>query len=234
MSDFFSSFLVFGSLKKENNNLKEENQKLLSQLSSLQQSLQNNQELKNAIENTKNNNFSIVLSKAIGLDSENDMLVIDKGLDDGILENMPVISGNKVLYGKVLKVYKNFSQVMLISNKNSVLDVKISRSLDDRGSSIKSGQNNNPAKPLIYGAVKGNEGLSLYLDLVNADSEIKEGDALVTSALEGTFPPDLLVGKITSTNKNDVKPFQTAQVQPLFDVKNIDTLFVIINYKQIK
>lgn len=220
MSEFFSSFTVFSSIKKENNNLKEENEKLLSQLSSLQQSLRDNQELKTALESTKDSNFSILLVKVIGLDSQNDLILINKGSADGILENMPLISSQNVLYGNVLKVYKNFSQAMLVSNSNSVLDVKI--------------QNNDPSQPPIYGAIKGSGALSLYLDLVNTDAQIKAGDLLVTSALEGTFPPNLLVGKIQSVNKNDVKPFQTAQVQSLFDVKNTDTLFVITNYKQTK
>ena len=216
-SEFFSSFAAFGSVQKENNNLREENQKLLSQLSSLQQSLRDNQELKTALENTKASNFTVLPAKIIGLDSQNDLMLINKGSADGISENMPLISSQNVLYGKVIKVYKNFSQAMLISSVSSVVDVKI--------------QNSNPSQPPIYGAVKGSGALSLYLDLVNTDAQIKEGDTLVTSALEGTFPPDLLVGKIQSVNKNDSKPFQTAQVQALFDVKKIDTLFVITNYK---
>lgn len=218
--NFFSSFLSFSDLKKENNNLKEENEILLSKLSLLQQSLRDNQELKTALENTKNDNFNIVLIKITGLDAQNDIVTINKGSDDGIFENMPLISGQKVLYGKVIKVYKNFSQVILISSKNSTVDAKI--------------QNNDIQKPQIYGAIKGTGALSLYLDLVASDAEIKEGDTLVTSALEGTFPPNLLIGKIISTDKNDAKPFQTAHLQPLFNIKNTDTLFIITNYKQIQ
>ncbi len=216
-SSFFNSFTAFGGIQRENSNLKEENQKLLSQLSSLQQSLRDSQQLQSAMNNTKDDNFTILLAGVTGLDSQNDIILIDKGSDDGISENMPLISSRKALYGKVVKVYKNFSQAMLISNKESVVDVKI--------------QNNDPTKPPIYGAIKGSGGLSLYLDLVNSDSEIKEGDVLVTSGLEGIFPADLLVGKITSINKNDVKPFQTAKIQPFFNIKNTDTLFVITDYK---
>ena len=219
-SELFNSVTAFDSVKKENNNLKEENEILLSKLSLLQQSLRDNQELKTALENTKNDNFNIVLIKITGLDAQNDIVTINKGSDDGIFENMPLISGQKVLYGKVIKVYKNFSQVILISSKNSTVDAKI--------------QNNDIQKPQIYGAIKGTGALSLYLDLVASDAEIKEGDTLVTSALEGTFPPNLLIGKIISTDKNDAKPFQTAHLQPLFNIKNTDTLFVITNYKQIQ
>lgn len=215
MSVFFSSFFNASALQ-ENDNLKKENQKLLSEVALLQDLARQNQLVQEALDNTKSDNFKMALVQIIGLDLSHDAIIINKGLDNGISENMPLISGQKVLYGRVFKVYKNFSHVMLISNKDSVLNVKI--------------QSSDAVKIPVYGAVKGNSNTSVFLDLVNADSEMKEGDILITSALEGTFPKNLLVGKITSINKNDLKPFQSANIQPFFDIKNIDTLFVITDY----
>ena len=225
-SVFFESFFNAKNLKQENNNLKEENQKLLSENSLLQDLLEQNQALKNATETAKKNNFQITPVQIIGLDSANDFIIIDKGLEDGISENMPLISDKKVLYGKVFKIYKNFSQVMLISNKNSVLNVKIYPAKSVEGGVMPEIQEKTP----IYGALRGGGNLSVYLDLVSPDVEIKQGDILITSALEGIFPKNLLVGKIISKNKNDLKPFQTAEIHPFFDIKNIENLFVITDY----
>ena len=108
----------------------------------------------------------------------------------------------------------------IFPNKNSVLDVKIQKS--------------DATLPPVYGAVKGKGWLAVYLDLVPVDSEINSGDVLITSALEGIFPKDLLVGKITSKDKNDLKPFQTASIDPFFDVKKTDKLFVITDYMKTK
>ncbi len=218
--NFFAPFLQVQALKKENDNLKQENQKLLSQIFSLQETVKQNQAINEAIQNTRTDKYKLILAETIGLDSTGDFILLNKGLDDGIFENMPVISSQKVLYGKTFKVYKNFSQVMLISNKNSVVDAKI--------------QDTDTAKTPIYGAIKGNGNLSVYLDLVPLDAQIKEGDTLITSGLEGVFPKDLLVGKITYSDKNDLKPFQTAQIQSFFSIKNIDNLFIITDYKQTK
>ncbi len=215
-SSILSSIFRFQGLSQENNNLKEENERLLAQNASLQETLRQGIETQSALLNTQGDNLALVLAGTIGLDSVGDFIVIDKGSVDGIAENMPVISAQKVLYGRVFKVYKNFSQVMLISNKNSVVDVKI--------------QDSNAANPFIYGAAKGSGSLSLYLDLVSSEAEIKEGDVLVTSALEGVFPKDLLVGKLILKNKNDLKPFQTAGIQPFFDVNAMDNVFVVTNY----
>ena len=215
-SGFFVSMFNINSLKKENSNLKEENTNLLFQISLLQEHIKENQDIKNALQNTQSDNFKMVLAGVIGINANEDFVLIDKGSNGGISENMPVVSGEKVLYGKVVNVYENFSKVMLISNKISVLDVKV--------------QNNDLIKTPVYGVAKGSGNLSLYLDLVNPDADIKEGNVLVSSGLEGIFPKDLLVGKVTSYNKNDTKPFQTAAVQPFFDTNNIDNLFVITDY----
>jgi len=131
---------------------------------------------------------------------------------------MAVISQHNVLFGKVLKVYEDFSKVMLLSNKSSVIDVRV--------------QQDDPEGTPINGAIKGRGGLAVYLDLVPIDEEISEGDILVTSALEGTFPKDLLVGKVVEKYKDDQKPFQQAWVEPFFDIKNTDNLFVVTGYKK--
>ena len=214
---FFGSFINVSRLYKENNSLKEENQNLLSQVVLLQDSLKIDQATKEALQNVKDSNLKIVPVQIIGLNIHEDIITIDRGLDDGLSENMPVISSNKILYGRVVKVYRNFSQVMLISAASSTLAVKI-----------------NPEDPLlqpVHGALGGIGSLSLYLDLVNTESQLKEQDVVISSGLEGIFPKDLLIGKISSVIKNDVKPFQTANIQPFFDVKKIENLFVITNHK---
>ncbi|OGZ70425.1 MAG: hypothetical protein A2980_00685 [Candidatus Staskawiczbacteria bacterium RIFCSPLOWO2_01_FULL_33_13] len=215
-SNFFESFFASADLKNKNNGLHQENQKLLLEISFLKDFLRANYELQQALQTGQTNNFSLVPTQTIELDSLNDFILVNKGQEDGIVENMPVISSNGVLYGKIYKVHKNFSEVMLISNKLSVLDVKI--------------QNDDPSLIPVYGAIKGNGSLSLYLDLVSSDAPLKERDILVSSALEGLFPKNLLVGEILSENKNDLKPFKTAEVRPFFDIKNIDNLFIITDY----
>jgi len=211
--NFFQSSFNFNSLKKENDNLKEENQKLLSEISSLESLARENQSSKEALENARNRNFSILSSRIIQLDIANDYIVINKGSENGVKVNMPVVSSQEVIFGKVVKVYDNFSEVILISNKNSVLDSKI--------------QYSDPTKPVIHGVVKGKGNLSVYLDLVKPDSQVNQGDILVTSGLEGNLPSGLIIGKILSVNNDDLKPFLTADVLPLFDVKSVDNVFII-------
>ncbi len=217
-SVFFASILNAENLAEENEGLKTENQKLLAEIMSLQDSQRKNQALAEILASNQQKDFNMVQAGVVGLESEQDIILIDKGLDSKISENMPVINQQKVLFGKIHRVYKNFSEVMLISNKNCALDVKIKQ--DDI------------TNPAISGIVKGRGGLDVYLDLVPFENAIKEGDILLTSALDGVFPKDLLVGKITRKNENDQKPFQQAEVEPFFTLKNTENLFVITNYNR--
>lgn len=215
-AEFFGSFSSFLTLTKENTNLKTENQHLLAGLAALQDAVKSNQDLQSALVATKDNGFALSQAKILGLDTQNDTMLIDQGSQNGITENMPVISQEKVLFGKVVTVYRNFSEVMLISNKKSALAVKI--------------QAADPVQAPVYGAIKGSGNLSVYMDLVASDAKINQGDVLITSAQDGIFPKDLLVGKVESSSTNDAKAFQTAKIQPFDNPKNTDSVFIITNY----
>lgn len=219
LSGIVNPFLNIFNLAKENENLKKQNQNLLFQISLLTSDKEENKAFFDFSASGHDKNFTTVMASVIGLDGQ-DIISVDKGSLNGIFEGMPAVNQQGVVFGKIFAVYKNFSKVMLISNKNSVIDVKIQ----------KNGQDSLLSE--INGAVKGSGEFSVFLDLVPVDQELKEGDILVTSSLEKIFPKDLLVGKITRIEKNDQKPFQQAQVQPFFEVKNADNLFVITNYKQ--
>lgn len=223
-SSFLGSLLNGGSLFNENQNLKSENQKLLSQIAVLKSIEQGNQAQSDISVACQSNEFKVVMAGVTGLE-ENDILSINKGSADGIAEGMPVINQQNVLFGKVLKVYKNFSKILLISNKNSVVNVKIQ---NNAGIDITA----ETPFPEIDGVVKGEGGLSAYLDLIPVSDNINANDILVTSSLDKSFPKDLLVARIIKTQKDDQKPFQQGQISLFFNVKTADNLFVITNYKQ--
>lgn len=216
-SSLFGSFLELNNLANKNEELNRRNQELLEEIIVLQQIKTENQALKEVIGSGQDKEFKLILTDAIGIDIQQDFILIDKGSEDGISENMPVINGQKVLFGKIFKVYKNFSKVMLVSDRNSVLDIKI--------------QKDDTLSPPIYGAVRGEGNLIAILDLIPLDYKIKNSDILITSSLEGTFPRGLLVGKVTETSKDDLKPFQTAKIELFFNLKQIDKLFIISDYK---
>lgn len=218
-SVFLASISGTKELREENQLLKLENQRLLSEIYLLQCNQGATQAEIELSDISKQLGISTVLTTVIGLDASQDIVSIDKGSDSGIAEGMAVINQQGVLFGKIIKAYRDFSKVMLLSSKNSVLDVKI--------------QQDEATGTVINGAVKGRGGLSVYLDLVPVDAQVKTGQVLITSSLEGDFPKGLLVGKVTQVYKDDQKPFLQAGVEPFFNIKNAENLFVVTNYKNV-
>lgn len=215
LSDFGKIIIEIKNLRKENEELKLKNQHLLAENSFLKELREENETLREALEVGLEKDFKLALANVIGKDVSQDFILINKGSKNGIQKGFPVINQQKVLFGKINETYKNFSKVMLISNKNNVLDVKIQ---DSDGSGVEK----------IYGVVKGKGNLRAYLDLIPSGVAIKEGDILITSSLGASYPKGLLVGEIKRREKDDIKPFQKAEIKPFFDITQTEKLFIIL------
>lgn len=218
-SDFGKTIIGIKNLKKENTDIKLKNQQLLVENFFLKELREENEILREALEIGLEKDFKLVLAEIIGKDVSQDFILINKGLKDGIQKGFPVINQQKVLFGKIDETYKNFSKVMLISNKNNVLDVRVQDS--DRNGVQK-----------IYGVVKGKGNLKVFLDLIPSSVAIKEGDILITSGLGTSYPKGFLVGEIKKMEKDDIKPFQKAEIKPFFNITQTERLFIITNLKR--
>ena len=211
LSNFFKTISGIKSLKKELEDEKLKNKTLMSENLALIELKKENEILRKALEIGFKKDFKFIFVQVIGKDVSQDSILIDQGSKDGIKVGLPVITQQKTLVGKISQVYENFSKVMLISNKESSFDAKISDTE-------------------IYGIVKGKGNFELYFDLAPKDQEIKEGDFLVTSALGGVFPPGLLIGEVKEVKNSDVELFQKAEIKPAFDIKELEFLFVITEW----
>lgn len=210
MSEIFGSFFKLKELKIENRELKKENLFLKSKILELKELEKENKNLREALDLELEKEFNLILTEIISQKSEGDFVLINRGKKDGVSENMPLITKEKVLVGKVGQVFNNFSQVILISNKNFTFSVKV-ESEDDS----------------ILGSAKGKGNFKLQIELLPSDSPIKTGDIVSTALLEGTFPENLLVGEIKNIKKSDIKPFQEGEIEPYFRKLNLETLFLI-------
>ncbi|MEA3296066.1 MAG: rod shape-determining protein MreC [Patescibacteria group bacterium] len=221
VSDFFAGFYKINYLQTENENLRQENQKLISQVFELKQMEQENKSLRKALDIGLANEFELKIARIIGKDISQDFILIDKGADHGIKQGMPVITCAKTICGRISQVFENFSKVELITSKKSSFDVLIQNNQDNFAEQ---------EAEYISGVAKGNGNLSLRIDFVPLDKEIFEQDIVLTSALGKIFPELCLVGKIQKIQKNDIEPYQKAEISPFFDIKQNQKLFIITNF----
>jgi len=206
-SGFLEGIIRTGNLKNKLDELSSKNQELLSQIIILQELEEENDILREALGIGLQKEFKLALTQVIGKDMSQDFLLIDKGVKDGISENMPVITQQKVLVGRIGETYDKFSKVMLISNKDSSFDAKVND---------------------ISGIIKGQGNFKILFDLIPREKDLFQGDIVVTSALGGFFPGGLLIGEIKEVQKSDVEPFQQAEIESFFDISQTETLFIIL------
>lgn len=201
---------AFASKNQEelNKQLIEQNQQLLSQLADYQQTKEENEFLRNSLNLGLDKDFDLMLGRVISKDILSDSLLINIGSNSGVKKGFPVIISGKVLLGKIVDVYPSYSRVMLITQKNNLIDVEIPDSN-------------------IFALSKGAGSLNLTLDMVARDKELKEGSLVVTSAMGGNYPAGLLMGKVKNIKKIDNEAYQTSDIEKVFDLSTINNIFVI-------
>ena len=171
-----------------------------------------NEQLRKALNINLEKEFKLELARFVGKDVSGDIFILNKGKGDGIEEGQVVITPEKVLIGKIVKVYENFSKVRVFTDSNFTFDVEI-------------GENG------IKGLAKGEGGFRAHIELLPKSQEIHVGDKVFTSILGGVFPPKILVGEIETIEKSDLEFYQKAKLKPALVVDQLDFLFVILNFK---
>jgi len=211
ISDFFEMISEMRNLKKEDEELKLKIQELIAENVALKELKKENEILRTALELGLQEEFKLEICQVIGKDISSDTILINEGFKDGLTKDSPVITQQKILVGRISEVYKNFSKVQLITQKDTSFDAKI---LDTE----------------ISGLIKGEGNLRLFLDLIPPEKEIKKGDVVITTVLGGIFPRGLLVGEIEKVIKSDIEPWQQAKVKPAFNIEGLETLFIITEF----
>jgi len=135
---------------------------------------------------------------------------IDLGEQHGIAEGMPVVT-ERGLVGRIFHVYSRTSDIMLITDPRSSVNVMTQASR-------------------VPGILNGHVGELPTMELIPPDVEISVGEIIITSGLGGHFPKGLVVGQVVDVIKNDDLMFQTAVVQPTVDFDRMELVLVITNF----
>ncbi len=123
-------------------------------------------------------------------------LVIDRGTDDGVKADQPVIVGDGIVIGKIFEAKAGTSSVLLLSDSRSRLAVTV-QSADGTA-----------------GVLEGDRGLSMSINLIPQTVTLTPGDTVVTSGIEPGIRRGLAVGIIDKVVQHTQDPFQSATVLP--------------------
>ena len=140
-------------------------------------------------------------------------VIINRGSDDGLRRGMPVVTAQG-LVGRITAITANAGRVQLIT---------------DPASSVNVGLEGSGAQAALNGSLTG----ELTLDMIPQSAEVQVGELVLTSGLGGNYPPNLLVGQVTSVRSKETDLFQSAAVQPIVDFSRLEILLVIVNFQPI-
>jgi rod shape-determining protein MreC len=142
-----------------------------------------------------------------------EILILNRGEKDGVKVGSAVIIKDN-LVGRITKTSSYLSTVVIVTNSSSSFTAKT-------------------LETNTQGVAKGQGGGEIILDNVLLSDNLKKGDVVLTKGDINEesvgFPPNIIVGKITSVSKKPSDLFQKAEVTSLIDFAKLNEVFIIIN-----
>jgi rod shape-determining protein MreC len=141
-------------------------------------------------------------------------ITIDKGSDQGLRVNQPVMSGAG-LVGKVSDVAPDAARVTLLTDHTSGVS----------GQVVPDGANG------LVKATVGNPS-DLLLDFVQKGRPVPKGATVITSGwrsshLESLFPRGIPIGAVTRSDSSERELYQRVHLRPFADLRNLDVVEVL-------
>ncbi len=216
VQDYYRNYLGLLHVREELVTAKERLASLESQNSNLLELENENKRLRGLLSVIQSENLKGVAAEVIGYDPSSWLkaVTINKGRNDGIEIGMPVLEGSGVV-GQVISVGSSAARVILIIDHGSGVDSII------QGSRAR-------------GVVSGAEGEGCEMRYVMKEEEIKIGDRVVTSGMDGVFPKGLFVGLVSDIARREGSMFSSVVLRPAVDFSKLETVLVVTNAPLVK
>lgn len=182
VTGFFQSFVTLRSAQDENDQLKEQVQKLQVELQQKQELAKENERLRALLELKSESKYDLLSAQIIGRDPSLwfDSSIINRGSLDGVELNMPVVADGGIV-GRVTAVSPLTAQVDLITRNKSGLGGVVGEVGSSNALGVVSGTSKKDLLEMRY---------------VPGSVEVKVGDTVYTSGQDGIFPAGLKIGEI--------------------------------------
>jgi len=185
------------TLLAENRDLRDKNLHLRAELQKYESLQAENMRLRDLVDSSFKVGDRVLVAElsSVDLDPYKQQVIINKGSASGAFEGQPVLDAHAVM-GQVINATPFSSTVLLITDTSHALPVQVLR---------------NGLRTIALGTGRISE---LKLPYLPTNSDIVEGDLLVTSGLGGKFPPGYPVATVTRIDRSPDAPFSSVLAQP--------------------
>ena len=208
ITGFLDQFLRASEISQENEQLREENRKLIEQMVDYENYKHENESLKEQLGiQEENPQWETMTASVIGRDPSDQFysFTIDKGTLDGVSYQDPVITADG-LVGIVSEVGPVFAKV------TTILDVRLNVACQDvRTQDVAT----------ISGDIEMAQQGKCKMSLIPRESGIAKGDIVQTAGTSGLYPQGIVVGRVSDVGFEPQGTMMYAVVEPANDIKSI-------------
>jgi len=207
----WSDYFFHVSVAKENSDLRRALNLALEKTNQYNEIDLSNSRLRKLLNFKKTIPHRVLAGEVIGRDPSSwfQTAIIDKGRSDGLEKGLPVVMPEGVV-GQVVEVSSHYSKVLLMIDRNSAVDAMVQRTRD-------------------RGVVKGGSTGQCVFKYALRKHDIRVGDVIVSSGLDGVFPKGLRIGSVSEVVKSNAGIFQDVTVTPYVDFEKIEEILVVLN-----
>ena len=213
--NLWTGYVDLTSVQRENEALKRELQTLQVRLQEERAFAQRTESLRQLLELRQRAGVDTQAAEVIGAGAAIDVraFTIDKGSSDGVKKDMAVISPAGVV-GRVVLPSIRASQVQLLLDRNAAAAALIERTR-------------------AQGVVMGEGGDTLMMDYVPVTADVKAGDLVVTSGIDGIYPKGFVIGTVIAVERGS-GTFHRISVRPAVDFTRLEEVLVVTSPTSVK
>lgn len=212
--DIWRDYFYLVGIARENHGLRDQLNQAAEKSNQWQETELANARLRRLLDFQKTVIEQVVAAEVIGRDPSAwfKTVIIDKGGADGVIKGLPVVMPQGIS-GQVVEVSNHYSKVMLIIDRNSAVDALVQRTR-------------------ARGVVKGESAGWCRLQYVLRKNDVRVGDTIVSSGLDGVYPKGLRIGRVAEVKDQDAEIFHEIKVIPFVDFEKIEEVLVVVDRRK--
>jgi rod shape-determining protein MreC len=214
ISAALQEYVYLVEVKRDNDRLRAENQRLQEDNYRLTSAASENRRLRRLLQLRDELRGNLLSAQVIGKEVSPYFRVtrirLDRGERAHVRPGMPVLSADG-LVGQIRRAFSQYADVLLTADKTSAIDVVIQR---------------NGARGMLKGT-GAEDNYICTLEQLSRDDDVKPGDVVVTSGLGQRFPASILIGHVKDVVKREFGLYQEATVVPAVQFSRLEEVLVL-------
>ena len=206
--NLWSGYIALQQVQRDNNALRQELQTLQVRLQEERAAAQRTDNLRQLLELRERAGLDTTAAEVIAAAASPEFrtVTIDKGTAAGLRTDMAVISPAGVV-GRVILPSGRAAKVQLLIDRNAAAGAMIERTR-------------------VQGVVEGFGDGSLRMEYVPGTSDVKPGDLVVTSGIDGIYPKGFVIGTIEQVERGS-GGYHLITVRPAVDFQRLEEVLVV-------